>query len=275
MRSKTKYKLSELAKDIGAGSAEVAELLLKLDGAQRKTAAMLAPEEISYVLEYYTQNNQVESFDEYFARNVKPAYPPDTPDTPDTAAQEPKAEKPKNKPSKSAKAEGKPPKSEKPEQTENVKAAKNKPVKQENTKAENAVSEPVKLESVKSEAVKTESAKTQSVQKDNAKAKDVGEQAKAKKPSAEQSDKNKKNKNKNKDKPKKQDKGEKKTLVGKSGSDDKGYTLSSASDKQSYRTVDTRGSYVELDKYNEKYDNLAISKQGGQKTEDNPEIAAA
>lgn len=240
MRSKTKYKLSELAKDIGAGSAEVAELLLKLDGAQRKTAAMLAPEEISYVLEYYTQNNQVESFDEYFARNVKPA---------DTAAQEPKAEKPKNKPSKSAKSEGKAPKSEKPEQTENVKAAKNKPVKQENTKAENADNEPVKAET--------------------AKAKEVSEQAKAKKPSAEQSDKNKKNKNKNKDKPKKQDKGEKKTLVGKSGSDDKGYTLSSASDKQSYRTVDTRGSYVELDKYNEKYDNLAISKQGGGKKRDN------
>ena len=52
-------------------------------------------------------------------------------------------------------------------------------------------------------------------------------------------------------------------------SDDKGYTLSSE-DEGGYSkttTIDTRGSYVELDKYNEKYDNLANTKHN--KSKDN------
>ncbi|MCI7351884.1 MAG: translation initiation factor IF-2, partial [Ruminococcus sp.] len=35
------------------------------------------------------------------------------------------------------------------------------------------------------------------------------------------------------------------------------------------RTVDTRGSYVELDKYNEKYDNIATTQSGGGRNKDN------
>ena len=49
--------------------------------------------------------------------------------------------------------------------------------------------------------------------------------------------------------------------------DDKGYTLSS-DDEGGYTkttTIDTRGSYVELDKYNEKYDNLANTKHNRSK----------
>ena len=46
-----------------------------------------------------------------------------------------------------------------------------------------------------------------------------------------------------------------------------GYTISSSDNSQGRRTVDTRGSYVELDKYNEKYDNLANTKHN--KSKDN------
>lgn len=47
-----------------------------------------------------------------------------------------------------------------------------------------------------------------------------------------------------------------------------GYTISEDNDSfGTQRTIDTRGSYIELDKYNEKYDNLANSKQN--KSKDN------
>ncbi len=200
-----KYKLSELAKDIGVASNDVIELLTRLDGGEaKKTGAMLTSDEVNYVLEYYTQKAAAPNFDEFFANNVKPE------------PKKPKADKkPKENADKKAKEEQRPkPKSEKPK-------ADVKPKVEEKPKADEAP-----------------------------------------KPGA----KPKKEKQKAKAKPK----GERRALVGKSEGNDKGYTVSNEGDKKSsYRTVDTRGSYVELDKYNEKYDNMAISKQGGGKKRDN------
>ncbi|MCD7740767.1 MAG: translation initiation factor IF-2 [Ruminococcus sp.] len=200
-----KYKLSELAKDIGVASNDVIELLTRLDGGEaKKTGAMLTSDEVNYVLEYYTQKAAAPNFDEFFANNVKPE------------PKKPKADKkPKENADKKAKEEQKPnPKSEKPK-------ADVKPKVEEKPKAEEAP-------------------------KLGAKPKKEKQKAKAK------------------------PKGERRALVGKSEGNDKGYTVSNEGDKKSsYRTVDTRGSYVELDKYNEKYDNMAISKQGGGKKRDN------
>lgn len=198
-----KYKLSELAKDINAAANEVIECLSVLGGEPKKSGAFLTPQEVGYVMEYFTQKNQVDSFEAYYANNVKPE--PAKEEKPAAKAEKPK-KKPAAKADKAEKAE--PAKAEKPAQTAQPKA------------------EPV----------------------------------------AEKADK----KNKKQEKAKKQEHGEKKTLVGKSSdsASDKGYTVSENS-SQNYRTVDTRGSYVELDKYNEKYDNLAISKQGGGKKRDN------
>ena len=64
MNMNKKYKLNELAKDLGLTNAEVAECLEKLTGEAKKTVASLTPQEVGYVLEYFTQNNQVESFNE-------------------------------------------------------------------------------------------------------------------------------------------------------------------------------------------------------------------
>lgn len=198
MKTKNKYKLSELAKDINATAAELIECLEGLGGEPKKTSSSLTSEEVSYVIEYFTQKNQVSGFDDYFANNVKP-----------------EAEKKKLEPKKEKPAEAAPQKTEKPSEARPA----------EKTKAE-----------VKPVAVKAEPEK------------------KPKKPE--------------KQKAKKQEHGEKKTLVGKQSlKDESGYTMSS-SEQQSYRTVDTRGSYVELEKYNEKYDNMADSKQGGGKKRD-------
>ena len=69
----TKYKLSDMAKDLKVTNNDLIECLGKLGGEPKKTQSVLTPEEISYVLEYYTQNNQVDSFDAFYANNVKPA----------------------------------------------------------------------------------------------------------------------------------------------------------------------------------------------------------
>ena len=90
-----KTKLGELAKDLNVSNTDIVKCLESYDGETRKTQASLLPEEVSYVLEYFTQNNQVENFNAYFANNVRPEG----------------EEKPEAK--KSAKAEKKPAKSRK------------------------------------------------------------------------------------------------------------------------------------------------------------------
>ena len=213
-----KIKLNDLAKSLALSNNDIIECLEKLDGVSRKTQAALSPEEVSYVFEYFTQNNQVENFDAYFANTVKPAEEP-KPKKAEKKA-EPKTEKKPEPKAEEKKAE---PKAE--EKKPEVKAEEKKPeVKKEEPKAEEKKPEP-----------KPE-----------------------KKPE----------KKKEKKEAKKQDHGVKMQLGGGSsfGSDDsKGYTVSESTDDHSdgkRRTVDTRGSYIELDKYNEKYDNMATSKQG-------------
>ena len=219
-----KIKLGDLAKDLALTNNDIAECLEKLDGVARKTQASLTPEEVNYVFEYFTQNNQVENFDEYFANNVKPAAAEKSKETKSAKKSEAKAEEKKTAP----KAEEK-----KPE----VKAE----AKKEEPKTE------AKAEEKKPEA-KTE-------KKEEAKAE---EKQPEKKP----------DKKKEKKEAKKQEHGVKMQLGGGSsfgGDDSKGYTVSESIDDHSgekRRTVDTRGSYIELDKYNEKYDNMATSKQG-------------
>ena len=58
-----KYKVSELAKDLGVSSNEIIECLGKAFDAGKKNSSSLLDEEINYVLEVYTQKNQVDSFD--------------------------------------------------------------------------------------------------------------------------------------------------------------------------------------------------------------------
>lgn len=241
-----KVKLNELAKDLKLSNNELIECLAKLDGEQRKTQSALSAQELSYVFEYFTQNNQVANFNEYFANNKKPE------------AEVSKSEKkPKTQPAeKKEKAkEEKTEKSEKIEKSE--KSEKTKAEKQPKPKAEPDMKKP---------EIKAEKAAEKPVEKSDAKA--------AEKPAAKQETKAPKadKKQEKKEAAKKKEHGIKQQLGGfsKSAKDnDKGYTISSDSDSYSgsRRTVDTRGSYVELDKYNEKYDNLASSKQG--KSNDN------
>lgn len=196
-----KYKLNELAKNLKLSSAQVIKCIEKYTGETKKTVSALNVEEVSIVLEHFTQGNQVESFDAYFANNVKPVME--------------KEKKPKA-----------------------VKQTEKKPEK------------------------KTEKAVKKTEQKPKKEDKNTAPKAEIKKPSE--------NPKKKEQKPaKKHEHGVRQQLVGNSSKNEKnqGYTISSSDNSNGRRTVDTRGSYVELDKYNEKYDNLANTKHN--KSKDN------
>ena len=210
----TKYKLSDMAKDLKVTNNDLIECLGKLGGEPKKTQSVLTPEEISYVLEYYTQNNQVDSFDAFYANNVKPA------------KEEKKADK------KPVKAEKKEKKAEKKPEPKPAPKAEAKPEPKAEPKVE------------KKPEVKVET-------------KQPAPEQKKKQPAPQ--------------KPaKKKEHGVRQQLGGFSDKKETsgGYTISEDNDSfGTQRTIDTRGSYIELDKYNEKYDNLANSKQN--KSKDN------
>lgn len=237
-KNKNRIKLSELAKNLNAAPAEVVECLKGFSSEPKKTVTMLDPDEISYVLEYFTQNNQIENINDYFESGTKP---------------EKKSENEQSQ------------KQETPTETKSEnKDKKEKTVKNNKSEKSQKSAEAKTTKNTNKSAEKTAEVKKEPEQKKQPDAtENTDRSAKA--------DKKDKRSKKTDKKPKKQEHGEKKTLVGKSGGDDNGYTVSSSEeskDNNKYRTVDTRGSYIELEKYNEKYDNMAYSKQGGGKKHD-------
>ncbi len=212
MKEKNKYKLSELAKDLNVSSNELISLLAtKFEGA-KKTVTALSADEVNFVLEHYTQKNQVKDFGEYFTQ---------------TAVKQPaKTEKTENaeKKAKAPKTE-KTPKSDKPKQK-----AESKPKTEKKVEKKAEPKTEVKAE-VKAEP------KAENKPKPNDKKKE--------KPVA-----------------KKKDSGIKQQLVSNTKAE-AGYTI--VREETQTKHHDTRGSYVELDKYNEKYDNLAGTARGKNK----------
>lgn len=62
-----KYRVYELAKDLEVASKDVINAIRECLGDEKKHMTALDAKEIDVILEYYTQNNQVKNFDEYFA----------------------------------------------------------------------------------------------------------------------------------------------------------------------------------------------------------------
>ncbi len=76
-----KYKLNDIAKDLGIPAKEIAAMLAAHFGTEpKKTGAVLAEQEVNVVFEHYTSANQVANFDGYFAsREQAPAPQPKKP----------------------------------------------------------------------------------------------------------------------------------------------------------------------------------------------------
>jgi len=257
-----KLKLSDLAKDLNVPAQELIDRLAQLDNNKRKPGSSLADAEVNYLLEQYSQNNQVDSFDAYFAdRSQKTARAKKEDDAPVEKA------KPVKRTAKAAaKAE------EKPADTPKAKPKKAEPKKAEEKPAEGKEA-PVKQEAPKTEAPKQEAPKAEP--KAEAKPEPKEEAPKAEKTAAKKPVKTvtpppakakapdtaryaaAKEKAISDQKPAKPVKQTAPKTAPQTGQKIGSMASADAVVEKKQRTVDTRGSYVELDKYNERYEQIA------------------
>lgn len=250
-----KTKLVEAAKDLKLENQELIDLLERYDNVKRKNTSSLSEKEMNYILEYYSQNNQVKSFDEYFAsKNLKPE------------AEETKSEEQKPVKKAAKKAVLADEKSTKESKTSNKSEEKNQPVKNDRP------NKPLNAEKNESAEKKEPSAKLSSekIEKTNMTDKnskiDKPEKTELKQPEKKKSEKPDKSERfkrpeqqyqkKKKTEPKSQ-KNTEKTKLGTTISMTVETTTDDGASKSNRRTVDTRGSYVNLDKYNERYEQIA------------------
>ena len=137
-----KYKVRDVAKDLGVSVKEISDILEKNCGVTKKAMATLEESELNIVFDAVTQKNNVANFDKFFASRNKTAEP---------AKAEVKAEKKANKDSKDNKPNGR--KNDRKSDNKDNKAegkkqnkVQDKPAKQ--TKAEpKAESKPVEITS--------------------------------------------------------------------------------------------------------------------------------
>ncbi|MBQ8297760.1 MAG: translation initiation factor IF-2 [Ruminococcus sp.] len=234
-----KIKLSDAAKDLNVPVQELIDFFAEKGDNKKKAATGLNQDEMNALLEHYTKLHEVKSFDEYFASSKDPR---------PAKQEEPKAasSKPAKKPAKTVQE-----KSEKPK-------AANKPAQEKSEKPKAAAPKTEKAPVKETPAPKKEEkklAQTAAPAKEAPKAAEKPaapkEEAKAAPQNNNNSSKNNK-KNDKKSQPKAQDRGEK-TKFNASFSSETAATVTQR------RTVDTRGSYVDLDKYNERYDQMAAT----------------
>lgn len=260
-----KVKITEAAKDLKITGQALSDFLKEKLDIAKKPAASITAEEMNRVLEIFSQENQVASFDEYFStRNDKPQKeeneeaekkaPPKKPAAKKTDKTDDNKSEQAEKPSKSKKATAKKDASEeqtakeisekqvsekKAPEKQDVKAEE-VPVSKEETKTANKSAEKSDEKSEKSPASKSERFNAQQVLQGGHKKKP--EQKQQNKPAEQQSNKKKL---------------------------DVKFADAAAVVSQKIHTVDTRGSYVEMDKYNEKYDNMANATGGNNRKKDN------
>ena len=283
-----KYRVNELAKDLNIPVSEITDVVQEYFGVQKKSQASLSEDELSVVLEKYSQSNQVKNFNSYFASASKPKT-------------EKKEEKPAEKPAK--KAEKKPEPNKDADKAEKVQA---KP----ETKTE---AKPEAKPEIKTETKPEIKAETKPEIKAEAKPEAKSDKPSDRKPMGDRNDR----------KPygdKQQ--GDRKPYGDRQQGDRKPYGDRQQGDRKSYgdrrndtrndrrdnkpaqqtapaqpvidlaniktnapptkhvkgeavqrgeqvtKHVDTRGSYVNLDKYNEKYETIASTESGNRRQND-------
>ena len=286
-----KYRVNELAKDLNIPVSEITDVVQEYFGVQKKSQASLSEDELSVVLEKYSQSNQVKNFNSYFA-----------------SASKPKTEKKEEKPAK--KAEKKPESNKEADKAEKVQA---KP--ETKTEAKPEAKPEIKTET-KSEAkheIKTE-----------AKSEAKSDKPADKKPMGDRNDRKPYGDRQQGDRKPYGDRqqGDRKPYGDKQQGDRKPYGDRQQGDRKPYgdrrndtrndrrdakpaqqtapaqpvidlaniktnapptkhvkgeavqrgeqvtKHVDTRGSYVNLDKYNEKYETIASTESGNRRQND-------
>ena len=274
-----KYRVNELAKDLNISVSEITDVVQEYFGVQKKSQASLSEDELSVVLEKYSQSNQVKNFNSYFASASKPKT-------------EKKEEKPAEKPAK--KAEKKPEPNKEADKAEKVQA---KP--ETKTEAKPEAKPEIKTEAkpeTKAEAKPETKAETKPETKSEAKPEAKSDKPADRKPMGDRNDR----------KPYgDRQQGDRKPYGDRQQGDRRNDTRNDRRDtkpaqqtapaqpvidlaniktnapptkhvkgeavqrgEQVTKHVDTRGSYVNLDKYNEKYETIASTESGNRRQND-------
>ncbi|MCD7811465.1 MAG: translation initiation factor IF-2 [Ruminococcus sp.] len=234
-----KIKLSDAAKDLNVPAQELIDFFAEKGDNKKKTTTGLSQDEMNLLLEHYTKLHGVSSFDEYFASSADPK----------PAAKEEAAPEKKPAAKKSEKSKGSAPKSDKEKNGE-------KPKSDASSQKKPAAAKP-NAEQKKSDRKQEANAQAKTAPKNTkpAEAKENRKDAREENKSAggnnqEQKQNNKNKKNEKKPQAKAHDRGEKTKF-------NANFSSETASTATQRRTVDTRGSYVDLDKYNERYEQIA------------------
>ena len=268
-----KYRVNELAKDLNIPVSEITDVVQEYFGVQKKSQASLSEDELSVVLEKYSQSNQVKNFNSYFASASKPKT-------------EKKEEKPAEKPAK--KAEKKPEPNKEADKAEKVQA---KP--ETKTEAKPEAKPEIKTET-KSEAkseIKAES-KPEAKSDKPADRKPMGDRNDRKpygdrqqgdrKPYGDRQqgdrkpygDRRNDTRNDRRDTKPAQQTAPAQPVIDlaniKTNAPPTKHVKGEAVQRgeQVTKHVDTRGSYVNLDKYNEKYETIASTESGNRRQND-------
>ena len=221
-----KYKLSDLAKDFNMTSKALSAVILELTGEEKKSGATLNEKEIEMVFNKLSLDNEVKSFDGYFA-------------TGDAARQKAKEDRESEKNKKLA------------EQMAILEQLKAAAAAQKGEKAEEKKPEPEKTEAKKEASKKAEEKKPEP-KKEEVKT----EAPKKDKPKKEEPKKEEPKKEVKKEEPKKEHKpSDPNPFVSKK----KDKTPGAAPNRgpAEIRHIDTRTSNINIDKYNEKYESIA------------------
>ena len=248
-----KIKLSDAAKDLGIASQELIDYFAEKGDNKKKAGSGLSEEEMDQILEHYTKLHEVKSFDEYFAskNDPKPEKKKEEPKKKTESAAKKTAEKKKaepkdeeksaeKKPAKKAEIKAEPKEAAPEKKAETVKKTEEKPAAKPETKAA-----PVKEEKKPESKPAAPEKKAEEAPKAEVKAAEV-------KPAADAQKQKSKKPEKKKEQAKAQDRGERTKF-------NASFSSETAQTSTQRRTVDTRGSYIDLDKYNERYDNMASS----------------
>ncbi len=236
-----KIKISDAAKDLNISAQEIVDFFAAKGDTKKKTSSGLTEEEMNCLLENHTKANEVSSFDEYFASKNDPK-----PEKKTELKSKPKQEKKMKQDSKKERSEKSTKAKSAPKKEEKI---SEQPVKKQNSAAEEA-KKPAPAAEAKAEKP--------AVPKKTDDAKNTAAEVKTNAPKNTEKKPDKKKK-KEKEQPKARDRGESTKL-------NTTFSSETASTATQRRTVDTRGSYIDLDKYNERYDQMASGssrKHGG------------
>ncbi|SHM74018.1 translation initiation factor IF-2 [Ruminococcus flavefaciens] len=284
-----KIKLSDAAKDINIPAQELIDFFAEKGDNKKKTGSSLTEEEMNSVLEHYmNERYSVSSLSDYFnskndpkpvkedaakeeKKTTAPKKPAEKKNTEEPKKEEKKvaaaaapapvkkAEKPAE-PKQEEKPQAAPVKKAEPEKKEAAPVVKEEPKKEEPKKEE--PKQEVKAESkpeVKPEPKQEEKPEPKAGPEKKEAAPVVKEEPKKEEPKAEEKAQeapkhtsHDKKKDKKKEQAKAQERGERTKF-------NATFSSETAQTSTQRRTVDTRGSYVDLDKYNERYDQMATS----------------